>query len=178
MPFSRGDFDDAIMQWAASAVAHTQRILDLGCGSGKYGHLLHRMKPEIDGVELNADFPARFGLDRWYRRVVIADIATWPIPRGQYDLVIIGDVLEHLAVESAQALIKRATDAVPLALVVVPFLSAESGDKTPGGRHLQADLTPEVMAARYPSLRLWLCNPVIGVYFAGDRAESMLRGLR
>lgn len=177
MCLSRGDFDDAIMRWASGAIAHTQRILDIGPGAGKYGHLLHRMRPEIDGIELNAEFVEKFGLNRWYQKVMIADIATCPIPAG-YSLVILGDVLEHLTVADAQALIKRIDAAAPLSLVIVPFASPESGDRYPGGAHLQGDLTPEIIPARYPSLGLWLCNERIGVYFGGKNAADTLRRLR
>lgn len=178
MSFSCGDFDDDIVRWAANALAHSQRILDMGCGAGKYGHLLGRMKPEMEGVDLDPAACERFDLLRWYRRVSVADMATWDIPANRYSLVIIGDALEHLATDAAQRVIERAVAAAPLVLVVVPFMSPESGDRGPGGAHLQGDLSPETVAARYPTLRLWLCNERIGVYFAGARAERELRLLR
>lgn len=175
MSLSRGDFDDQIVQWAASGIAHIQRVLDIGPGAGKYGHLLHRMKPDIDAVELNGEFVERFGLKRWYANIVIADIGSYQIPNGVYALIILGDIIEHLSIPAAQGLVERVVAAAPLVLVVIPFSAPESLGNYPGGTHLQGDLTPEVVAKRYRRLRLWLCNQRVGVYFAGDRAEDTIR---
>lgn len=178
MSLSRGDFDDLIARWAANAIAHTQRILDIGPGAGKFGHMLSRMKPDVDGLELNADFAKKFDLARWYRKIIIGDATTYPIPKGEYSLIIAGDILEHLPVTAAQSVIARAIAAAPLLLAVLPFVAPESGDNYAGGAHIQGDLTPEIIAQRYPALRLWLCNERVGVYFAGERAERELRLMR
>ena len=71
-----------------------------------------------------------------------------------YDLIIFGDVLEHMTVEDAQAVVDYARDRCDNMLIAVPFLY-EQGAKNgnPYEIHLQADLTPELFNERFPGFK-------------------------
>lgn len=78
-----------------------KKILDLGSGIGKYGKLLDSAGLEechITAVEINEEFDTRLKLH--YDRVVFADVTEYPYYPDNieqvYDLVIMGDILEHL----------------------------------------------------------------------------------
>jgi methionine biosynthesis protein MetW len=76
--------------------AGARRVLDLGCASGALGAALKACGAYVVGVERDAGYAsrARERLDE----VVEADLETLdPAPLGRFDVVIAGDVLEHLA---------------------------------------------------------------------------------
>jgi 2-polyprenyl-3-methyl-5-hydroxy-6-metoxy-1,4-benzoquinol methylase len=69
-------------------------ILDVGAAQGMLGQLLHGSGLEIDAVEPNpqwADAARAF-----YRNVHAGTIETCPQPPHKYQLIICGDVLEHV----------------------------------------------------------------------------------
>jgi SAM-dependent methyltransferase len=73
-----------------------RRVLDLGCASGAFGAALKARGATIVGVERDAAYAARARerLDD----VVEADLDTLdPGPLGTFDVLVAGDVLEHLA---------------------------------------------------------------------------------
>lgn len=81
------------------------RVLDVGCAAGVFGaELKRRQQCEVVGIELNPDAAAeaQTRLDR----VLTADIETADFTNlGQFDVIVCGDVLEHLR-DPAATLIK------------------------------------------------------------------------
>lgn len=75
------------------------RVLDVGCGSGALGAALKRRLPncEVVGVEYvqSAVDEASTRLDRAIQVDLNAEFQL-PFPRGHFDAIICGDVLEHL----------------------------------------------------------------------------------
>lgn len=126
-------------------------ILDVGAGWGKYRNLLPDYE-NMDACEIHQPYVQQERLIDRYRRVFCADVTNpyMAARLGRYDLVIFGDVLEHLEIVSAQRVIRE----VKAAAVVVPFeyqQGVEEGNQYE--IHLQPDLTEDVMAERYPELR-------------------------
>jgi SAM-dependent methyltransferase len=75
--------------------AGARRILDLGCASGALGAALKARGAYVVGVESDPRYAARARerLDE----VIEADLETVdPAPLGRYDVLVAGDVLEHL----------------------------------------------------------------------------------
>lgn len=187
-----------IYDWAGVNVSDTirnhfpieSRVLDVGAGQGKYRIVLNDY-PNVDGVEVHKPTADREQLEDLYRELFV-DNACYVLDRfarvheqflrdvnaaergdtfaPPYDVVIFGDVLEHMNVADAQCAI---TDALIVAVdvfVIVPYLyPQEPHDDNEHQRHIQDDLTPEVMASRYPDLRLVLMEshggePYKGIY--------------
>lgn len=130
-------------------------ILDVGAGRGKYRILL-RVYPNVDACEIWEPTVESEGLRHIYRHVFVCDFvdltasSSWET--SEYDLVIMGDVLEHMTVDDARLSLERIQGDV---IVIVPFMYPQ--DEEDGNvyqRHIQDDLTPELMTTRYPSLRL------------------------
>jgi len=72
-----------------------RRVLDLGCASGALGAALKAHGAHVVGVERDPAYAARARerLDQ----VVEADLETLdPAPLGRFDVLVAGDVLEHL----------------------------------------------------------------------------------
>ena len=73
--------------------------LDIGCGRGKYGQMLRRLQPgcRLTGVEIDAAYVSEFKLRVLYDDVIQADCMTLlEDPDRSFDLVTIGDTIEHL----------------------------------------------------------------------------------
>ena len=144
--------DKDIFSYIMDATPITARVLDIGAGAGKWGRML-RAWYDIDGVEIFAPYIERFKLEDVYDKVFNQDVRDFS-DFSDYNLVIMGDVLEHLSEKDAQALIKKITESVDNLIVIVPFSfeqGAEYGNKYEA--HLQDDLTKEIMKQRYPQLR-------------------------
>ena len=119
-------------------------VLDVGACDG----LWRRLLPEytVDAVEA---YKPNVGRLTGYRAVYHADIRefkyTW------YDLIVFGDVIEHLTVADAQAVLDYARPRCRDMIVAVPFLYPQGAIYgNPYEEHRQPDLTPAVFAERYP----------------------------
>lgn len=74
-----------------------RRVLDVGCAAGELGRALKERQPcHVTGVEL--DPQAAEQARAWFDHVVCGDIAeiARDLP-GNYDCIVLGDVLEHLS---------------------------------------------------------------------------------
>lgn len=103
MPWSEEAGVEQAQGWLVPEPIHT--VLDVGPGAAFWPR---RLGPVLDGAEWDAvevwgPYVQRFQLRFTYRTVVVADVAylDWsrlPEPLGgrAYDLVVLGDVLEHL----------------------------------------------------------------------------------
>ncbi len=135
-------------------------ILDVGAGQGKYRILL-RTYPCVDACEVWEPTVEREGLRDLYRHVFTQDVVAlvndswWSSATASYDLVIMGDVLEHLTVDDARHVLERVTGVGADVVVVVPYsYPQDEEDGNVYQRHLQDQLTPELMSSTYPMLNL------------------------
>jgi len=151
MPYSYQNCQPEIQAYLAEYVPLQSEILDVGTGAGAWSDTLRGWGyTAIDGIEVYEPYVAKFSLLPKYRQLVIADIRDWTLTR-QYDLGILGDVLEHLTAEDARTVLDKLEQFCHRLLVVVPYLLPQNeyvGNLQE--THLQADLTPALFAARYP----------------------------
>ena len=139
-------------------------ILDVGCGRGTYQELLGDEYGNIDGVEVFLPYIEKYGLRTKYRRLWEVDVRGFDFHQG-WDLIVFGDVLEHLGVKDAQSVLARAIVKCTEVVVAVPFMYKQGAcDNNVHEIHLQDDLTPEIMAARYPCLKTLLADAGYGYY--------------
>jgi hypothetical protein len=90
------------------------KVLDVGAGCGTYALLWRPLRrghwTAIEGYAPNVE---RFGLERVYDRVYTADVQDFAIDvqvGRDLDLIIFGDVLEHMEFTEAQALLLEARE--------------------------------------------------------------------
>ena len=100
MPYSDTVFDSKVVSILKRL--KPRRVLDVGPGSGKYAGLVRAAHSdddyEIEGVEIDRSYIRRFKLRQIYDRVHACSIDRF-MERSidtSYDLVIFGDVIEHL----------------------------------------------------------------------------------
>lgn len=143
-------------------------ILDIGCGIGTYSNVLRRNNKltnyqyKIDAVEVVGEYIEKFNLLKKYNNVYIFDVRDDSLFSviDNYDLVIMGDVLEHLSVEDAQFTLRRLKKHCKEIIVAVPYLMKQSAKAGKYEEHLQPDLTHEVFLQRYPGSTLLVAAQV------------------
>jgi hypothetical protein len=166
MPYSYPHFKYEVKIHLEGTIGPTDRVLDVGPGSGTYARMCQTIT--MDAVEIHVPYIRQFNLGVYYRKVHMGDIRTFDVQF--YDYLILGDVLEHLTFLEARELLDRIAD--KRFLVAVPYLLPQG--EYDGNRyeiHHQDDLTPEIMAERYPELRLLIGNAEYGYYVNYDPDE-------
>lgn len=130
------------------------RILDVGAGWGKYKMLLAEY--EMDAVEIWEPYVLENDLWSMYNTVYVQDVCDLePRVFDDYDVVIFGDVLEHIERDKARYLLLDLVGRVKEVYVAVPFQYPQGEvDGNTYEIHLQDDLTPELMTSAYPMLKL------------------------
>lgn len=143
----------------------SSRILDVGPGRGTYNKLLKRRGYKIlDAVEIYFPYIEKFELEKIYHRVFHCNIVDFEYQH--YDIVIMGDVIEHLEISDAQKVIMYAQQHSNLILIAVPYLLEQKGSQLDGsGDHRQPDLTREIFLERYPGFELLIDNDQVGVFY-------------
>ena len=98
MPYSDGAFDDLVRSLLKQE--DIKRVLDVGCGDGKYGKILKQIhtNTSIIGVEIEADYIERFSLKDIYDDVwcMPADNLIEKTVNDVWDFILISHCIEHM----------------------------------------------------------------------------------
>ena len=145
-----GSYDfgkDSICRWIYDHfIDDPTFVLDVGACDGKWRRLLRRPPYIMDAVEIYEPYAKRL---EGYRNVFAMDICE--LQYDWYDLIIFGDVIEHMSVEKAQYALEYAKPRCFDMIVAVPFLYEQGPvDGNEWQRHIQDDLTSELFDERYP----------------------------
>jgi len=96
------------------------RVLDIGAGMGKWSKLVRHYAQSIHAVEAHLPYIERFKLHTLYDKVYNEDIRKF-ICEENYDVAILGDVLEHLEYDEALEVIDALKDKIPRLLLTIPI---------------------------------------------------------
>ena len=108
-----------------------ESVLDVGAGAGVYGRLIRFEVPSVlvlDAVEIWEPYIERFELRDIYDSIFVADIADFTLER-QYDMVILGDVLEHLERDIAVDVVTKLRAASKYILLSLPIVEWHQGEE-------------------------------------------------
>ena len=127
MPYSAMVFDEIIA--ALITKMRPTSVLDIGPGAGKYGLIVKALREqgvEIDSlaaVEIDESYIEQFKLNDIYDMVQLGDASMLPDvgPDAQWDLVILGDVLEHFRKSRGTDLIEYLYYRTKYIILVVPI---------------------------------------------------------
>jgi len=163
VPTSFGAFKSEIRDYVLSNFeVNNTTILDIGAGCGTYSKILSEYK-NIDAFEVYEPYINKYDLKTKYRKVYKTNILDFDFE--YYDIIIMGDILEHLTIEDAQNLINKLHGKCKQLIISVPFQMKQYGLENKNEDHIQDDLTEEIMETRYPNLQKTWSNTIIGVYF-------------
>ena len=160
------DFKQNIKNYIFDNFTEEAKILDVGAGSGTYAKLLDGRYKNLDAVEVYEPNIIDYGLREKYSNVFLEDIRGFEY--GNYDLIIFGDILEHISIEDAKAVLEYALNHSEQVLVAIPFLNQQRANINPYEEHIQEDLTAEVMETRYPELMPLFINERCGYYIKNN----------
>lgn len=143
---------DEAVKWVREHLKRGDSCLDVGACDGKWQGMLGDWLT-MDAVEIFGPNISRHNLKEKYRAVYRVDIADYTY--DWYDLIIFGDVIEHMPVERAQQVLKYAENRCRYMIVSVPFLYKQDGlYGNKWEKHIQDDLTPEIFQKRYPGFQM------------------------
>ena len=139
---------DFVCEWVRKKFPKAT-ILDVGACDGKWKKLLPDY--EMDAVE--AWEPNCIAIAGMYRNVYHKPVEE--LEYGDYDLIIFGDVIEHMDVPTAQRVLEYAKGKCKDMVIAVPFEYPQDAIYgNPWEIHKQPDLTDEIFNERYPGFEV------------------------
>ena len=154
---SSGDVGKTIfLDWVLNNVDRNEKILDVGFGGGVYGKILKAFYYEhIDGVYVWPENINEMGLNFIYDNIFIENVLDFEFER--YDLIIMGDVLEHMSLEDSKNLLNKFTNGKAAKLFIqVPYMyeNHHEWQGNPYEVHIQDEINEEYMEREFPFLEL------------------------
>lgn len=164
MPYSDPDNKTVAGQWLAEIQPET--VLDVGPGAGAYGQLVRAtLNPRrLDAVEAWEPYIAEFGLANLYDTIYVEDVRDRQ--DFVYDVVIFGDVLEHMTKEEALKVYELARWQARWILFSIPIIHVPQGayGGNPFEVHVHDNWTHEEILDWFPNVERFETFRVTGMY--------------
>lgn len=148
-------------------------VLDVGCGEGTYPNIVKDKfnlltDAEWWGVEAWAPNIKEYNLEQKYFKVLNEDarkISWKDLPK--FDLVIFGDVLEHMTKEESQELVKTALEYSKYVLISIPVkhMPQDAVGGNPFEVHVKDDWSHSEVLESFPNIQMSAATKKIGVYW-------------
>ncbi len=144
------------LDWLFKNVKKNERILDVGFGSGVYGKLMKAFYyKNIDGVDVWPRDIEKMGLNYIYDNIYIENVLDFEF--DHYDLIIMGDVLEHIPLKESKELLNKFINGKASKLFIqVPYMyeNHNAWHDNPNEIHEQDEINKEYMEKEFPFLEL------------------------
>jgi hypothetical protein len=168
MPYSSDEGKDYTRTFLS--VCNPTSVLDIGPGAGTYGRMVRSLpggwRIRCMAIEVCVTYVSQFDLPHLYDQVIVGDARTTPFP--DVDVVILGDVLEHMHEYEAVAVwykaLAAAKTAVFLSIPTVPW-PQEGTPENPHEAHV-SDWTPEKVLATFPYIDSYMIGEEVSVFVA------------
>ena len=148
------------------------KVLDVGAGEGTYYNYMHDYFNNIEAVEVFKPNIVNYELEKKYNKVYNVNIINFKY--DYYDIIIFGDIIEHLDVEQAKKVLDYAYPRCDEMIVAVPYLNPQGiEEENIYEIHKQDDLTDEIMKERYPYLKNVFKNDIYGYYIKEENYEKL-----
>lgn len=159
-----------------SARGQARRVIDIGPGAGVYADLFRGLTPNAVwcAVEVWAPYVQKYGLLEKYNKVIVSDIRYLDfIELGPSDVMLFGDILEHISADEARSVLARAAMKSRFMTLSIPIghWPQDEIEGNPFEVHVEDDLTHADIQDIVPDLcgGQAIVNDQgqgIGVYFA------------
>jgi len=158
----------------ASIMKNIKTVLDVGAGVGTYVKLLRAMFPDSVwvGVEAWLPYVNRYKLKKIYDLLIISDIYRVHAMHG-LDLVIFGDVLEHLEKDKAIKVYERFRKAARYIIIVMPIKRYVQGaiGGNPYEEH-KAQWTHKEILKKFKGIKYWKEGKKKGCYLVVNKGVN------
>lgn len=117
------------------------RVLDIGAGAGKYGRMMRSMQlgGVLTAVEPHAPYVGQFALEKIYDTVEVMDAQAYFNARPNlFDVVIFGDVIEHMTYSAGIDTLHMAALRARYMVVVTPMGSYQHDAEVAWENHLSS----------------------------------------
>lgn len=165
MPYSDDSNRDYFRQ--VLNIVKPEKVLDVGPGAGAYGKIIRQQFPTaiIDCVEIWQPYVDQFNLDTIYDNITIGDMRR--IQNFDADLVIFGDVLEHVSREDARRVFETAYAQARHIFFSIPIIHypQHSFEGNPHETHVEENWTHEDILATFPEVTDYRCYEITGSYW-------------
>ncbi|PKL66229.1 MAG: hypothetical protein CVV28_11855 [Methanobacteriales archaeon HGW-Methanobacteriales-1] len=145
-----------VLKYVLENVKKDATILDVGFGAGAYGKLLRSFYYlNIDGLDIYDSYIEEMGLNKIYDNIYIENMLDFDFE--YYDLIIMGDVLEHMDLEPAKKLVSSIIEEDKCGRMVISVPYHYEQDELYGNsyeKHLQPEMDEKYMGEHYPYLKL------------------------
>ena len=146
-------------------------ILDIGAGSGTYSDALKNAGYNgfIDAVEIWKPYVDEFNLHKKYRNVYESDVRLFD--NFDYDVVIFGDILEHMTKDQALEVWDKVAAQADFALIAIPIIHYHQGEinGNPYEHHVKDDWSHEEVLSSFKNIVDSWQGEVVGAYWADFR---------
>jgi hypothetical protein len=165
-----GFSDPTNKQWFADRLEEIkpQTALDAGPGRGIYGTIIASITPEcrVTGVEVWEPYVKQYNLANIYDELVIHDIREHD--DFDFDLVIFGDIMEHMTAEEAITLWERSAQQARWGYLSIPIIHhpQEPLDGNPYEEHIDEDWSHERVMDSFAGIQKHALFQVTGTYLA------------
>lgn len=147
MPFSSKSGKEQIAQWFKENEPKINRILDIGAGSGTYPILIKQenmmcLTSQWIGIEAWEPYITKFKLSELYDTLIVEDIRKIDLASlGKFDVVIAGDVLEHMTKDEAVKLTTEILKNSGTMIISLPiaFMPQDAYEGNPYEIHVKPD---------------------------------------
>jgi len=144
-------------------------VLDVGAGIGTYHSLIKNegiVIEKIDALEVWQPYIEKYELETKYNKVFNVDAREWQ--DWNYDLVILGDILEHMSKEEAISVWKNVSKQAKAAIISIPIIHCPQGHDhdNPYEEHIKEDWTSKEVLESFSNIVDHCDFPVVGVYLA------------
>jgi hypothetical protein len=166
MPYSLEAGKSTIIKWI-DKLPNTNSMLDIGVGIGTYYHLLNPIiGGKWEGIEAWKPYIEEYDLEKFYDVIHNEDARLYDWSNKFYDLVIAGDVLEHMTKEESIKLINDALDHSTACIISIPvvWMPQDAVDGVPYEIHVKDDWTHDEILESFPHIKLSAVDDVLGVY--------------
>jgi predicted TPR repeat methyltransferase len=146
MGFSAKQGKKEIVQWVDNDKDSISSILDIGPGQGTYFNLLSPMKQFLwEGIEAWKPYIEKFQLEKKYNKIYNEDARNFNWDEKFYDLIIAGDILEHMSKEDAVILVENCLNHSKQLIISIPIVYMPQGEleNNPFEVHVKPDWSDE-----------------------------------
>lgn len=156
-------------QWGVDKIngLGTVRVLDVGAGAGNWLDWLakNNFKGSVDALEVWEPYIRKFKLQKRYDKVIQVDARDWD--DWNYDVVILGDIVEHMTKGDAVALVEKIGEQARYVLIALPIIHYHQGalDGNPYEVHVKEDWSHEEMLETFPNITDSAAFSVTGAYW-------------
>jgi len=163
--------DGANKEWVLEKIKQIKprHILDVGTGSGVLEEIVRKnfeRSIRIDGIEAWAPYVEEFRLMERYDNLFNVDARQWPA--WDYDLVMFGDVLEHMSESDSVKLWDQMSKQAKNAIITIPIIHYPQGASfgNPYEIHHEEDWNTERILKTFKGIKEYKEFEITGAYWA------------